>query len=390
MKRDNKKNSSLTKELIANILRDYDLKIKGFKEVRNAYRIDTNRGKKLLKRAKLREEDLRLVYEALEYLARKGFRRISRFIITKYGDPFVRNGNDLYYLTDWIDGKECKLNKLKWVEEAVKTIAEFHLSSTGFFQVDENNGNKIGKWHDTFYKRSNELLQLKAMVKENKYFTQFDELFLANVDKMYEHTQRALELLILSDYRSLSALSAERGGFCHYGLSSRNLIKNKNNIFIIDLDKLKFDLHLLDLGRFMLKYLPKYQYDINVANTIIYNYSSIVEIDKQQMEVLIAYLIFPHRFWRTVHRYYNKQNQWSEVAFVNKLNKTIREYQELINFLQIFSAENKIDLSRVMRSEIEDKNENHIAEECITEEGINLTDYIEEIKEENSFSSEED
>lgn len=383
MKRNNKKNHSLSKDLIDNLMRDFDLKVKGFKEVRNAYRIDTNRGKKLLKRAKINEDELKQVYEALEYLARKGFRKTSRFIITKYGDPYVRNGNELYYLTDWIDGKECKLHKSKLVEEAIRTIAEFHLASIGFNNSQQNKHNKAGKWQDLFYKRSNELLQLKEMVKENKYLTQFDELFLANVDNMYEYTQRAIELLILSDYRSLSTASMERGGFCHYGLSSRNLIKNKNGIYIVDLDNLKFDLHLLDLGKFMLKYLPKYQFDLNVANTVIYNYSNVNEIDKQQMEVLTAYLIYPHRFWRVVHRYYNKQNQWSEVAFVKKLEKAIREYDDLFNFVKKFSEENKIDLTNILNKPIENNRNNLLEKETTSEEGINITDYIEVNKEDN-------
>ena len=101
-----------------------------------------------------------------------------------------------------------------------------------------------------------------------------------------------------------------------------------------DLDSITIDIHLNDLGNLIRRLMSKrsYKWDFNKAKILIEAYSSINKLDKNELEVMLALIIFPYKFWKLGKKRYIKHKDWDESKYMYKLTRLIRYTPCKINF----------------------------------------------------------
>lgn len=292
------------------ILREYDLRaVKKIKGGPRAWKVATDRGDRFLKLARCTREELDFVRQVLEHTANHGFRRVARFIVTKFGDHFIHDGLNFYYLTDWIEGKECSLAKLPHLEEAVFTLAEFHQAAREFTPRKRESGGpreepirqEWGIWQKVFEERAGRIQEVaRGYESRTSLGNQLAQLVSSKASSIYGWAIQALRLLEQANFRELVERDRKSRTISHRSYTGSNLIHSKKGrgAFLVDLDHCVYDVQVHDLARLMGRALPKYQWDITIAQQIMDWYSCIRPLDELEQKAIVAYLAFPHRLYR--------------------------------------------------------------------------------------------
>ena len=85
-----------------------------------------------LKKINYGPQKLLFVYGAKEHLINNGFSSIDRYYLNAEGEPYALVNEDLYTLSEWIQGRECDFYNLEEIKKAAKTLANLHQSSKGY------------------------------------------------------------------------------------------------------------------------------------------------------------------------------------------------------------------------------------------------------------------
>jgi Ser/Thr protein kinase RdoA (MazF antagonist) len=86
----------------------------------------------------------------------------------------------------------------------------------------------------------------------------------------------------------------------------------------------------MDLGKFIRRLMTKsdFQWNFSKARYIIEAYHTQNPLSAEELEVMLALIIFPHKFWKLGRKRYIKQKNWSENKYMHKLEKVIK-YSDL-------------------------------------------------------------
>ncbi|HEX3032574.1 MAG TPA: CotS family spore coat protein [Bacillota bacterium] len=282
------------------ILREYDFRsIKRVKGQERVWRVSTDKGDRFLKLARCNSTELSFVRQVLEHIANRGFRRVARFIVTKYGDPFVEDQGSCYYLTDWIEGKTCSFNKPVYLEEAVYTLAEFHRASIGFESKPPRQ--EWGKWKRIFSERAEKIQNLsRNWEKGNPKDSPVGKLINGKAAAIYAWAMQASRLFESEGIQSLLDSEKAERVISHGRFTESNIIigKDGRGAYVVDLDHCLQDARIFDLAKLLAKVLPRNNWNVDLSLRILAWYSDIRPVSENEFKAIIAYLAFPHRMYR--------------------------------------------------------------------------------------------
>lgn len=325
------------------IERQFDIKIETIKPNKGVYYLKTNKGERCLKKISYGPQKLLFVYGAKEHLNKSGYDRVDKYFLNINGEPFALVNEDLYTLSEWIDGRECDFNNKEEVTKAAKNLAEMHLASRGY-EPPENSKLKsdLDRWPHLIDKRSKALEKMNDMARKKRDKTEFDMIYMKALNFYKDLCKRAKNTLNTSEYDNICRESEELKIFCHHDYTYHNIIIDKNDEYnIIDFDYCKREIRVYDISNFMIKVLKRNNWDIEFAKGIIEGYNSIWPLEKREYRVLLSFLIFPQRFWRLANRYYYNEVTWGVNTFIKKINEIIEEKDEYLNFIEKFKEEYK-------------------------------------------------
>lgn len=327
------------------IERQFDLKIENLKANKGVYHLKTNKGERCLKKINYGPQKLLFVYGAKEHLINNGFSSIDRYFLNIDGEPYALVNEDLYTLSEWIDGRECDFHNIDEVKLAAKTLATLHEASKGY-DPPENSKLKsdLGRWNNLMNKRIKSFDKMRDMLRKKNNKSNFDLLYLKSMEFYKEIGRKALKTLEESEYIKLCELAENEKSFCHHDFTYHNIIlAENNNCNVIDFDYCKREVRTFDISNFMIKVLKRVNWDINFANTIIESYNEVSPLLDSEYKVLYAYLQFPQRYWRLANRYYYNEVNWGQNTFGSKLESIINEQEVTLKFLEEFSELYKLD-----------------------------------------------
>jgi CotS family spore coat protein len=144
-----------------------------------------------------------------------------------------------------------------------------------------------------------DLLKFKRMIYIKKIKTSFDIEYYDAIDKIINQMDKSIRLLESSNYLSISKSAKQQRTLCHDSFYYQNiLVDNNEMMFIIDLDSTLYDITVYDLGKFIrrLLYKSKYSWDFEFAKTLIESYNEVNNLSPEEMEILLSFIIFPHKF----------------------------------------------------------------------------------------------
>ncbi len=303
--------------------------------MKGVYLIKTDKGNKCLKKISYGTQKLMYIYKAKEHIISNGFDKIDKNYLTPEGAPYAFVNDDIYVVTNWIDGRECDFKKEEDLIRAAETLARFHLCARGFTPDEDTKvRSDIGKLTNTLDKRLATLNKMRDTARKNKRKTEFDMLYLSNVDFYLKLSKEAMKSLDLESYKKVCSDALSDKVLCHHDFTYHNILFEDNgNSYIIDFDYCKWEMQIYDVATLLIKSLKRLNWNMNSGKLVLEAYGNVKPISKDELNILKTLLIFPQRFWRLANRYYYKEAGWSEASFVKKMKEIIDEREEYMNFI---------------------------------------------------------
>ncbi len=327
------------------IERQFDIKIETIKANKGVYYLKTNKGERCLKRINYGPQKLLFVYGAKEHLIKNGFSNLDRYYLNINDEPYALVNEDLYTLSEWLEGRECDFRNIDEVKIAAKTLAGMHEASKGY-DPPENSKLKsdLGRWPHLMEKRTKSLDKMKDIIRKKNIKNDFDMIYLKSMEFYRDLGKQALQTLKESNYYELCMVAEQEKTFCHHDFTYHNIIiDNNEKPHIIDFDYCKREVRTFDISNFMIKVLKRVDWNIDFAKAIIESYNSVCKLRDDEYKVLYAYLQFPQRYWRLANRYYYNEVNWGQNTFTNKLSSIIDEKDKFLSFLNEFKQEYNIE-----------------------------------------------
>lgn len=320
-------------ELSTELFDKYDLKVENLNPVRNVYILATDKGNKILKKIDYSVDEIEFINSILKYIKKK-FSRIMDFMENNDGKIYTQFNGKIYCIMDLVEGRECDYNNPYDIILASKALGELHRASEGFktnYECKKLNGKAI----NNFMKKKQELKIFSkiAQVHENK--TEFDMIFLENLDYYVAQVDNSINYLDKSFYYKLSG-EEDKIAICHHDLAHHNIIIKDLEAYFVDFDYSMVDLKVHDLCNFINKVEKSFNYDIGKAEMILSSYKMENTLDFREIQVLYGLLLFPEDFYQLSRDYYAKRKDWEEDTFLEKLKKKINYENEREIFLNEF------------------------------------------------------
>jgi CotS family spore coat protein len=114
------------------------------------------------------------------------------------------------------------------------------------------------------------------------------------------------------------------------------LVGNDENYYFTSLDKVKYNINVFDLSKFIKKTLFKkeYSWDFKYARDIIDNYCIINPLSKDEISILLSLIVFPQFFYKLGKKKYIKRKKWGEDKYLEKLYKVTRNIDKQRDFVE--------------------------------------------------------
>lgn len=311
---------------------NYDINIRDIEQIKNAYKIEAKDGGYCVKVIGYQFKHFYFILSAMKHLQNRGFKTIPSILKSKNNIDFIRLGDKYAYLTEWIPSRLSNYDNPVELAKVSQKIGELHTCSTGF-RLNMNMYPRYGwyKWISTFNTRCDEILDFANRISQKARKSEFDRIYLANLNTEIERGRESIEGLIRNDYFYLMNKEVMKCGFCHHDLAHHNiLVDSSGDLNIIDFDYCILDSHTHDLSSLMIRSMKDGKWSHDRADLILNNYCLTNDITDEELRVMKYFIKFPQGFWQVGLQYYWEQQLWGEEFFVNKLNKYLddREYRE--------------------------------------------------------------
>jgi CotS family spore coat protein len=178
---------------------------------------------------------------------------------------------------------------------------------------------------------------MKKLVNTYKYKTEFDSLFINNVDEYLVEIEEVQEELKKSKYDDLRQ-SGDTICLCHNDLAYHNFLTKNEEINIIDFDYMTIDLRIMDIGDFILKSIKNAAFDIDKTLNCINGYESISHLKKDEKELLYILIKFPKDFYNISRDYYYKRKKWDYDVYLNRLKTKLSNEEFRYEFLKAYKT----------------------------------------------------
>ncbi|SKA86015.1 spore coat protein, CotS family [Caloramator quimbayensis] len=310
-----------------------NIKFKDTEKQRAVYKVTTNKGIKCLKKVYYKEDDLLFLYSVIEWLNLRGI-HCPKFISTKKGFKFVNYHDNLFILTDWIDGRKCDYDNIDDVKAIAENLGKIHKSSKNFYPID---GSKIRQSDkDYLYSYNKHFLQLLDI--SNSAFRikdKFSKIYLDNFDYNIEKAKESIYILSQIDFSKKIGDDVSNCAICHLDYVNKNIIFSKDGkLHVIDFDRTMLDMPVHDISVFLRRILKreKTSWDFETFINAMESYEKIRKLSYDEYMLLYAILMFPQKFWKISRDYYKNIKECNKESFITILRKVTNQQKDHENF----------------------------------------------------------
>lgn len=317
---------------------NYDLAIANIEKIKNSYKVITSNGAYSLKTIKYEFPHFYFILSAIKHLQKNGFRDIPEFILNNKGTEFGVIEGKYVYLTEWIPSRLSNFDNPIELSLVSTELAKLHKASSGF-NIDEKMNPRIGwfSWEKVFETRRNEILDFQNRIYQKAEKSDFDMIYLENIDKEIQMAERSIEGLRKNKYMDIMEKEVFRRGFCHHDYAHHNILVDRRGKFkIIDFDYCILDSHLHDISSLLIRSMKNGKWSIRKADVILYSYEKLFEIGKDEIPIMREFMRFPQAFWQLGIQVYWEQQPWGEEFFMNKLEKYLEDREEREEFIDSY------------------------------------------------------
>ncbi|HHW15718.1 MAG TPA: hypothetical protein GXX28_12435 [Firmicutes bacterium] len=307
---------------LQDLLERYGLTLRGFNP--QGETLLTDQGPYQVRRFSGSWDELAFVAAALSHLEQRGFTALRRLCLTADGQPGVPLGTGLYYLVAGEGGHRLELEGRGRLGRAAALLASFHDAGEGFPAEVPAERVRYLRWPEVLQERQ---ADLQAMRREAVHSRgEFARLFLEYADDFLEQGDRALTGLLAAPLGELQRECAEHRQLAHRRFTPRKVRRVGQELLIDGWTHLALDLPAVDLATFVAKASGN---DPDRAYALLEAYHDLRPISEAEWEVLVAWLRFPHQFWRLGHQHFHRRE-----THRSRLAKAIRQEVEREVFVE--------------------------------------------------------
>lgn len=317
----------------------YGLKIKEVQSIKNILKVKTDCGVKCIKRAHICPSFFLFMYTAICHLINKGYEGAVPYKTAVDGRICIPEDGYLYYMTDWIEAKECRFRKEEELKKAIKAAAELHKASAGYMPPKEAKPRILyNKWVEKCEKKIAELTEFGRSIEEKEITDDFDGIYSSHLSYYLGQAKESTAMIKESPYEEISEAGKKLGEFCHHDLANHNiLISNEGRVYLIDFDYCIMDTRLHDLTSLIIRNMRYGVWDIKKACFILDGYDAVYPISRKDLEVIKAFIAFPQDFWQVGLQYYAEKQPWAIEYFIMRLGRIVNDREIRAKFLQEFN-----------------------------------------------------
>ncbi len=328
------------------IERQFDLKIEKIKPSKGIYFLKTNKGEMCLKKVSYGVQKLIFIYGAKEHLIKNGFDNIDRFYLNVENNPYAIVNEDIYTLSQWIEGRECDFMNIDEVVKASNTLANLHIASRGYEPPEHSKlKSDLERWPSVMSKRIKSFDKMRDMVRKKGIKNNVDMIYLKNYEFYKNLAKEAYALFEVSKYYDICKIAEEEKSFCHHDYTHHNIVIDNDEKFnVVDFDYCKREIRSYDIANFIIKVLKKNNWDIEICKNIIESYDKVSKLSDDEIFLIYGFLMFPQRFWRLSNRYFYNDMLIRQNVFMNHFEKILNEKDEYMEFLTKFKNEYSIKI----------------------------------------------
>ncbi|MEL7566744.1 MAG: hypothetical protein AAGU27_17945 [Dehalobacterium sp.] len=267
------------------VLEQWDFSILNVKPHGSVTKLETDVGAKCLQTRDEFSKDIFYYFLLLEHLAQQGFKRIPRFIRTRYGEPYIKTVGRCYWVTDWIYGRYINLKDQDDVVKSVQALARFHTASGGFYFPGEKE--EKDHWGSNILGIADQIAKIKFQIKGPAFFKE-------NLQMIAERALNSCKELVGPGYKWLRHQLKGELSVCHSAFNRNHIILGKSGeIYLTGLVHWKRDIRLRDLAEFLLMAGEMNQWDDKLCHKTVLTYHKISPLLSIEMELLQDFLRFP-------------------------------------------------------------------------------------------------
>lgn len=311
---------------------NYSLNVDNIEKVKNSYKITTKDNKYCLKMIKYEFPHFYFILSAIKHLQKNGFTNIPEFILNKRKKEYGFIDGKYVYLTKWIPSRVSNYDNPLELAMVSSSLSRLHQCSKGF-TLEKGMQPRIGwfSWLKVFKTRSKEILDFKNRINQKAYKSNFDLLYLDNIEEEVRRAEKSIASLQKNNYVRVMEKEVFKRGFCHHDYAHHNILIDCNKeINVIDFDYCILDSHLHDLSSLLIRSMKDGKWEKEKADLILKAYKENMDVSEEEIPIIREFIRFPQAFWQIGLQVYWEQQPWGEDFFINKLEKYLddRELRE--------------------------------------------------------------
>lgn len=314
---------------------NYDMEIKSIEKVKNSYKVETENSEYAVKKIKYDFGHFLFILSAIKHLQKRDFDSTPAILKNNKGGDYIKLENEYAYITQWVPSRVSNYNNPLELGQVAKKLGELHKCSCGFILTREMNP-RIGwySWINVFKTRYNEILDFKKRIFQKAYKSDFDYIFLENIEDELKRAERSINSLKSSNYIKIMNKEVIKMGFCHHDFAHHNILVDENGKFnVIDFDYCILDSHLHDLSSLLIRAMKDGKWSKEKANLILDNYCKSNNIYNEELTLIREFIRFPQTFWQIGLQYYWEQQPWEEKIFIDKIQRYLEDIDDREEFL---------------------------------------------------------
>ena len=164
-------------------------------------------------------------------------------------------------------------------------------------------------------------------MRGKKKKNEFEQIALAAIDGFYREALAASELVQSKMFDERFDRMEQTNELIHGSYNYHNIFLDVGigGDAVTNFEKCHNDCQVVDLYQFLRKVMEKHDWDINVAYRLVDEYDRCKPLDDTDIEMLVALLSFPEKFWKIINQYINSNKSWIPDKNVDKLRKVIEQ-----------------------------------------------------------------
>lgn len=307
---------ALNKELIS----QYDLQVKKQHFLRSSYFLETNKGRFVVRKLEVGEEQIAFCCEVDNHLANQSFTNINSIYLTKKKTPYAELKDERYIMQACKPAVETDFKEFKDLAGLVKTLAQFHNAAQNVNSLVRNPEQvKIKNTYDYYTKRQIENNKLKKQITTLRQKSNFELMFLEECETYRELEDLALSTIDSDLVNNLISTVIQTKSVAHKALSYHTINKTGNEEYRIDnIDLCNYDIQVLDLSQILSKIMQKNSWDRTLLYNLIDIYNKERTLSEEEMILLKFMLIYPEKYNSICTQYMGSKHRWNYSMFEQK------------------------------------------------------------------------